>query len=100
METTKIAVFKGKEVRKTIHNNEWWFSITDIIEALTGNERSRKYWNDLKNKLIKEGYSEVSEKIGQLKLQAPDGKQRLIRILIISRAATIRFGISSKAVPA
>jgi DNA-damage-inducible protein D len=77
METTKIAVFKGREVRKTIHNNEWWFSITDIIEALTGNERSRKYWNDLKNKLLKEGYSEVSEKIGQLKLQAPDGKQRL-----------------------
>src|SRR4030043_1249260 len=77
METTKIAVFKGREVRKTIHNNEWWFSITDIIEALTGNERSRKYWSDLKNKLIKEGYSEVSEKIGQLKLQAPDGKQRL-----------------------
>ncbi len=77
METTKIAVFKGKEVRKTIHNDEWWFSITDIIEALTGNERPRKYWNDLKKKLINEGYSEVSEKIGQLKLQAPDGKQRL-----------------------
>jgi len=74
---TRIAVFKGKEVRKTIHNNEWWFSITDIIEALTGTERSRKYWNDLKKKLIKEGYSEVSEKIGQLKLQAPDGKLRL-----------------------
>lgn len=70
METTKIAVFKGREVRKTIHNNEWWFSITDIIEALTGNERPRKYWNDLKKKLVKEGYSEVSEKIGQLKLQA------------------------------
>ena len=77
METTKIAVFRGKEVRKTIHNNQWWFSITDIIEALTGNERSRKYWNDLKKKLIKEGYFEVSEKIGQLKLQAPDGKLRL-----------------------
>ncbi|MGB2809004.1 MAG: Bro-N domain-containing protein [Sedimentisphaerales bacterium] len=77
MKTTKIAVFRGKEVRKTIHKNEWWFSITDIIEALTGNERPRKYWNDLKKKLIKEGYSEVSEKIGQLKLQAPDGKMRL-----------------------
>jgi hypothetical protein len=77
METTKIAVFKGREVRKTIHNNEWWFSITDIIEALTGNERSRKYWNDLKKKLVKEGYSEVSEKIGQLKLEAQDGKNYL-----------------------
>jgi DNA-damage-inducible protein D len=74
---TKIAVFKGKEVRKTIYDNEWWFSITDIIEVLTGNERPRKYWNDLKTKLIKEGYFEVSEKIGQLKLQSPDGKLRL-----------------------
>jgi len=74
---TKIAVFKGKQIRKTIHSNEWWFSITDVIEALTGNERPRKYWNDLKKKLTKEGYSEVSEKIGQLKLQAPDGKLRL-----------------------
>ncbi len=75
--TTKIAVFKGKEIRKTIHNNEWWFSITDVIAALTGTERPRKYWNDLKKKLIKEGYSEVSEKIGQLKFQSPDGKLRL-----------------------
>jgi hypothetical protein len=77
MESTKIAVFKGKQIRKTIHNNEWWFSITDVIEALTGNERPRKYWNDLKKKLIKEGYSEVSEKIGQLKLESPDGKKYL-----------------------
>jgi DNA-damage-inducible protein D len=75
--TTKIAVFRKKEVRKAIHNNEWWFSITDVIEALTGNERPRKYWNDLKNKLIKEGYTEVSEKIGQLKLLASDGKNYL-----------------------
>jgi DNA-damage-inducible protein D len=39
METTKIAVFKGKQIRKTIHANEWWFSIIDVVEALTGNER-------------------------------------------------------------
>ncbi len=31
--TTKIAVFKGKKVRKTIYNNEWWFSVNDVIEA-------------------------------------------------------------------
>jgi len=77
METTKIAVFKGKQIRKTIHGNEWWFSIIDVVEALTGNERPRKYWNDLKKKLIKEGYSEVSEKIGQLKLESSDGKKYL-----------------------
>ena len=74
---TKIAVFKGTKVRKAIHNHEWWFSITDVIEALTETERPRKYWNDLKTKLIKEGYAEVSEKIGQLKLKASDGKDYL-----------------------
>jgi len=75
-ETTKIALFRGKEVRKTIHKNEWWFSIIDIVEVLTNNKRPRKYWNDLKKKLKNEGYIEVSEKIGQLKLLASDGKLR------------------------
>ena len=71
---TNIAVFRGKEIRKTIHKNEWWFSVVDVIEALTGSERPRKYWSDLKNKLSEEGYVELSEKIGQLKLQSTDGK--------------------------
>lgn len=74
---TNIAVFRGKEVRKTIHMNEWWFSIIDVIEVLTGSDRPRKYWSDLKNRMILEGYIEVSEKIGQLKMIAPDGKMRL-----------------------
>lgn len=73
---TKIAIFQKKEIRKTIHKNEWWFSIIDIIEALTGTDRPRKYWGDLKKKLIKEGFFEVSEKIGQLKLESADGKMR------------------------
>ena len=72
--TNQIAIFKGKHIRKTIYNNEWWFSIIDIIEILTGSDRSRKYWSDLKKKLIAEGYIELSEKIGQLKLMANDGK--------------------------
>ncbi len=72
----KIAIFRKKEIRRTIYKNEWWFSIIDIIEALTGTERPRKYWGDIKKKLIKEGYSEVSENIGQLKMIAPDGKKR------------------------
>ena len=65
-----IAIFKGKSIRKTIFQKEWWFSVVDVIEALTGTERPRKYWGDLKKKLIVEGYIEVSEKIGQLKLMA------------------------------
>lgn len=72
----KIAIFQKKEIRKIIHNNEWWFSVIDVVEALTGSDRPRKYWNDLKKKLEIEGYAEVSEKIGQLKLLALDGKLR------------------------
>jgi hypothetical protein len=73
---TRIAIFRQKEIRKAIHKNEWWFSVIDVIEALTGTDRPRKYWSDLKKKLILEGYDEVSENIGQLKMKAPDGKMR------------------------
>lgn len=74
---SKLAVFEGKRIRKIFHEGEWWFSIIDVIDILVGGDRPRKYWNDLKKKLIAEGYGEVSEKIGQLKMFAPDGKQRL-----------------------
>lgn len=76
-EIARIAVFEGKHIRKILHGEEWWFSIIDIVEVLLGSERPRKYWNDLKKKLIAEGYAEVSEKIGQFKMPAPDGKMRL-----------------------
>lgn len=75
--TSKIAIFKNKEIRRAVYNNEWWFSIIDVVEALTGTDRSRKYWNDLKKKLTDEGYVEVSENIGQLKMEAADGKKYL-----------------------
>jgi DNA-damage-inducible protein D len=69
-----MAVFRGKEIWKTIYNNEWWFSIVDVIEALPGSERPRRYWNDLKKKLPAEGYYKLSDNIGQLKMQSVDGK--------------------------
>ena len=75
MEIAKIALFSGKKIRKVIHQNELWFSIIDVIEALTGTDRPRKYWSDLKSKLLKEGYLQLSEKIGQLKLESTDGKK-------------------------
>ena len=74
---SKVAIFKGAKIRKIIRKNEWWFSVIDVIEALTGTARARKYWNDLKKNLINEGYFEVSENIGQLKLVANDGKKYL-----------------------
>jgi DNA-damage-inducible protein D len=76
-QASKLAVFEGKRIRKTLREGEWWFSVIDVIEALVGGDRPRKYWSDLKQKLMTEGYVEVSEKIGQLKMRAPDGKQRL-----------------------
>src|SRR3989304_8603837 len=74
MMETHLAVFKGKQIRRMLHNDEWWFSIIDIVEVLTGTERPRKYWSDLKKKLSEEGYDELSDKIGQLKMQSSDGK--------------------------
>ncbi len=73
---TKIAIFQKKEIRKIFHKSEWWFSVIDVVEALSGTDRPRKYWNDLKKKLAHEGFLEVSEKIGQLKMPSPDGKMR------------------------
>ena len=57
---TQIAIFRQKEIRRNLFKNEWWFSVIDVIEALTGTDRPRKYWGDLKKKLILEGYDEVS----------------------------------------
>ena len=73
-----IKLFEEKQVR-TLWDEEqekWYISIVDVVEVLTQSERPRKYWSDLKKKLKEEG-SEVSEKIGQLKMKADDGKMRL-----------------------
>ena len=74
----KIQLFEEKKVRTVWDDEteEWYFSVIDVVEVLTDSDRSRKYWNDLKKKLKTEG-SELSEKIGQLKLKSPDGKMRL-----------------------
>ncbi len=74
MNENKIAIFRGKHIRKVLHNDQWWFSIIDVIEVLIGGGRPRKYWNDLKKKLLLEGYDQLSEKIGQLKMKSADGK--------------------------
>ena len=72
---TKIAVFKGQKVRKIIHNNEWWFSVNDVVGVLTESVDSGAYWRKLKQRLMDEG-SEVVTICHGLKLPAPDGKMR------------------------
>ncbi|MBR4598967.1 MAG: Bro-N domain-containing protein [Treponema sp.] len=59
---------------------EWYFSVIDVVEVLSGSQNPRRYWSDLKIKLVKEG-SEVYDKIVQLKLQAADGKMRETDVL-------------------
>jgi len=73
-----IKLFQTKQVRTHWNEKEekWYFAIIDVVEILTESQRPRKYWNDLKKKLTSEGYIEVSEKIGQLKMIAKDGKMR------------------------
>jgi len=75
---TAIKLFEQKQIRSVWSEEEekWFFSIVDVLQVLIENDRPRKYWSDLKTKLQKEG-SEVSDKIGQLKLLAEDGKMRL-----------------------
>ena len=72
---TAMKLFEEKQVRSVwdAGQEKWYISIVDVIEILTGTDRPRKYWSDLKAKLKKEG-SELSEKIGQLKMQSSDGK--------------------------
>ena len=72
MSLTKVALFKGRTVRKTIHNGEWWFSVTDVVGILTDSIDPGAYWRKLKERLIEEG-SEVVTNCHGLKLPAPDG---------------------------
>ena len=76
-ESQKLAVFKDKAIRRKLYANEWWFSVIDVVGALTDSSNPRRYWADLKQQLIKKEYfSELYEKIVQLKMEAPDGKMR------------------------
>lgn len=78
MQKNKLAIFEEKTIRREWYKEDWYFSVIDVVEVLVeNNKRPRKYWSDLKQKLISEGFVEVSEKIGQLKMLAKDGKMRL-----------------------
>jgi hypothetical protein len=70
-----LKLFENKKIRSSwdAKQEKWYFSIVDIIEVLTDSPRPRKYWNALKTKLKIEG-SELSQNLGQLKMQSEDGK--------------------------
>lgn len=72
---TSIAVFKGKEIRKTIHKNEWWFSVSDMVAALTDSADPKQYI-----KKMRQRDPELNSYWGTictpLVITAPDGKMR------------------------
>ena len=90
-----LVVSQGKKIRRTWFNDEWWFSVVDIVEALTESGRARKYWSDLKKRLTEEGF-ELSAKIGQLKLVSADGKSYLTDCVNTKNAFRIIQSIPSK----
>ena len=70
-----LVVFEGKNIRRLWHKEEWHFSIIDIVAVLTDSSIPKRYWSDLKSKLLEEGF-EPYDKIVQLKMLAEDGKLR------------------------
>ena len=90
-------IFNNKTIR-TVWDKEkekYYISVVDIVGEISGSDRPRKYWSDLKNNLIKDGF-EVSEKIGQLKLKAQDGKYRMTDVTDIEGMFRIIESIPSK----
>jgi len=74
--TTKIAIFKGVKVRKTIHNNEWWFVVEDVVLALTDSANPKDYVNKMCRRDIElsKGYGQI---VHPLKIETAGGKQNM-----------------------
>ena len=75
MTDTQLAVFKGKKIRRTLHKNEWWFSVVDVVSVLTDSVNPRDYWYKMKIRVKDEDGLELSTLCRQLKLESPDGKK-------------------------
>jgi len=76
METTKIALFKGKEIRKTLYNNEWWFVVEDIVLALIDSNDSKQYIQRLKQRdeELSKGWVQI---VHTLKVPTDGGPQNM-----------------------
>jgi hypothetical protein len=74
-QNNQIAIFRGKAIRKIIHQKEWWFSVVDVVEALTDSVNPRDYWYRMKIRVKDEEEVELSTFCRQLKLISSDGKK-------------------------
>ena len=91
-------LFNNQQIR-TVWDKEdekYYISVVDVVGVLSMSKRPRKYWSDLKKKIIEEGYDELSEKIGQLKLQSSDGKYYMTDVVDIEGMFRIIESVPSK----
>jgi len=71
-----IGMFEGHNIRQQWHGDEWYFSVVDVIRALTDSKDPQQYWRDMKRRITDEGFQETQAKCLPLKLPARDGKMR------------------------
>ncbi|MGV8152621.1 MAG: BRO-N domain-containing protein [Candidatus Nanoarchaeia archaeon] len=74
-EPTHIAIFNGKAIRKKLVEDKWFFSVVDVVEALTESEKPRDYWYRLKQREQESSGIELSTFCRQLKIKSSDGKE-------------------------
>ena len=93
----EVQIFEDKRIRTAwdTEAEEWYFSIVDVVGVLSESDNPRRYWSDLKRKLKAEGANELYEKIVQLKMTAPDGKQRLTDVANVEQLLRIIQSIPS-----
>ncbi len=76
MDQNNLIVFQNNKIRRTWYNNEWYFSVVDVIQALTDSADSKDYWYRMKQREKESSEIELSTICRQLKLTAEDGKLR------------------------
>ena len=76
METTQIALFKGKKIRKTLHKNEWWFVVEDVVFVLTDSVNVKYYINKMRarDEELSKGYGQI---VHTLEVPTEGGKQKM-----------------------
>jgi DNA-damage-inducible protein D len=73
---TQISIFKNNKIRRVLYKNEWFFSMIDVVEALTDSVNARDYWFKLKTRFEDEEGFQLSTICLQLKMIADDVKMR------------------------
>jgi DNA-damage-inducible protein D len=78
---TKLVVFRDKEIRRVLMENEWYFAVVDIVEVLTESDKPRDYWYRLKKRESESSGFQLSTLCRQLKLESTDGKKYFVKMV-------------------